>query len=91
MAELSAAFNKFDAKKKSELNETIQELSTIRKTPLSTNDLKNREKVAKMYRRELYSILTRAKMHLGWDIGVLLASDNEFDWHYTGLMSNSGE
>lgn len=91
MAELSAAFHKFDEGKKSELNETIEDLSSIRKNPLPANDLKNRERVAKMYRREISSILTRAKSHLGWDIGVLLASDNKSDWDYTGRIANSGE
>ena len=90
MAELSAAFHKFDEGKKSELNETIEDLSSIRKNPLPANDLKNRERVAKMYRREISSILTRAKSHLGWDIGVLF-SDNKSDWDYTGRIANSGE
>ncbi|KAI7854578.1 hypothetical protein BDC45DRAFT_508740, partial [Circinella umbellata] len=72
---------------------TMAELSAafhnIRKNPLPVNDLKNRERVAKMYRREISSILTRAKSHLGWDIGVLLASDNKSDWDYTDRITNS--
>ena len=59
-----AAFHKFDEGKKSELYETIEDLSSIRKNPLLANDLKNRERVAKIYRREIFSILIRAKSRL---------------------------